>query len=131
MLASPAGTSYGVTLTPNNVATTDGSPLYLYQLIRYSFEPSVEIPGNLGLFREAIGSGMKEELVAPFDTITTEFSFLVGSMRRVQSAVPANLDSIVGLHVLLGGISEVVPYGMNLPPRFALRADLVFRNHGL
>ena len=129
VLASPSAVTYGRALAPNVVTTPDGSPVYLFQQIRYTIETSTEIPGFFGLYREVIGSSLKEEIVAPFDSLT-RFNFLVGSLRRSQATAPVNLDSIAGLRVYLGGISETTPPGMTVPPRFVITTDIVFRNHG-
>lgn len=128
VLSSPSATTYGVALSPNVVATTPGSPVYLYQQIKYVIDPSTVVPYMFSLYREVIGSGVREEIVTPFDSVT-RFNFLVGSLRRVQSSVPGDLDSIVGLRVFLGGSAETIPSGMRLPPRFMVQTDIVFRNN--
>jgi prepilin-type N-terminal cleavage/methylation domain-containing protein len=128
VLSSPSAATYGVAVAPNVVATTAGSPVYLFQQIKYVIDPSTVVPWLFSLYREVVGSGVREEIVTPFDSVT-RFEFLVGSLRVPQSAVPGSLDSIVGLRVFLGGSAETTPSGMNLPPRFMVQTDIVFRNN--
>ena len=128
VLASPSATTYGVALSPNVVATIPGSPVYLFQRIKYVIDPSTVVPGMFSLYREVVGSGVREEIVTPFDSLT-RFNFLVGSLRLSQATVPASLDSITGLRVFLGGSAEVTPSGMSLPPTFMIQTDIVFRNN--
>lgn len=127
-LTSVSGVTYGVALSPNVVATPVGGIVYMYQRVRYAFAPSVELPGREGLWREVIGSGVREELVTPFDT-TAKFQFLVGGLLRKQNNVPSSLDSILGVRVLLTAQSERPAPGKTQPSKFPLISDIVFRNH--
>lgn len=125
---SPSGANYAVALAPNVVATPNGAVVYVYQNVRYAFGPSTEMPGRVGLWREVLGGGVREELVTPFDT-TSKFQFLVGPLLRPQTAVPSALDSILGLRVLLVAASERPAPGRSVPTKFPLVSDIVFRNH--
>lgn len=116
-----------VRVSPNDVTTEQGSPVYLYQMVRYALAPSVQLPGRTALWRTMIDLNQRDELVAPFDT-NSVFSFLTGNALTVQSAVPAVLDSLRGVRVRLVGQSEDPPEGRTTPSRFDLSMDIVFVN---
>lgn len=122
----PAGWQV-VYVSPNNLATLPGAAVYLYQKVRYEFASSSELPGRLALWRTVVGTGTREELVAPFDT-TSRFSFLVNNRLAVQAGVPAVLDSVRGLRLRLVGQSETTPSGRSVPMSFDLTTDIVFVN---
>jgi hypothetical protein len=116
-----------VRVSPNIVTIEQGSPMYLYQRVRYALAPSVQLPGRTALWRTMIDLNQRDELVAPFDTNST-FSFLTGNGLTVQSAVPAVLDSLRGVRVRLVGQSEDPPEGRTTPSRFDLSMDIAFVN---
>ena len=116
-----------VRVSPNDVSTEQGSPVYLYQRVRYALAPSEQLPGRTALWRTLIDANQRDELVAPFDT-NSVFSFLTGNALGVQSAVPAVLDSLRGVRVRLVGQSEDPPEGRTTPARFDLSLDIVFLN---
>lgn len=103
------------------------SAIMLYQRIRYAFAPSVQLPGRVALWRTVMSTGLREELVAPFDT-ASHFEFLTGSRYAAQTAVPA-LDSIRGLRVRLKAASETTPQGRTAPTTFDVSVDVYFRNY--
>lgn len=116
-----------VRVSPNDLNTEQGSPVYLYQRVRYALAPSVQLPGRTALWRTMIDLNQRDELVAPFDT-NSVFSFLTGNALTVQSAVPAVLDSLRGVRIRLVGQSEDPPEGRTTPSRFDLPMDIVFVN---
>ncbi len=116
-----------VRVSPNDLTTEQGSPMYLYQRVRYALAPSVQLPGRTALWRTMIDLNQRDELVAPFDT-NSVFSFLTGNALTVQSAVPAVLDSLRGVRVRLVGQSEDPPEGRTTPSSFDLSMDIVFVN---
>ncbi len=105
-----------------------GAVAYVYQNVRYAFAPSVELPGRTALWRTVLSSGVREELVVPFDTAAA-FRFLVGSSYAVRTTPPALLDSVVGLEIRLYGQSETPAQGSTLPTTFDLTTSITFRNN--
>lgn len=104
-----------------------GRLFYLYETIKYSFEPSVDLPGKIGLYRTD-GLGTREELLAPFDT-AAGFAFLMGQDMSVTSTVPlGQLNNVRGLELKLIGESYFIPQGEAEPQTFDLRTSVAFRN---
>lgn len=134
--ALPTGTLF-IRLSPNDTSRPAvdlaGAPVYLFQRVRYALAPSVEIPGRTALWRTQLAGGTRdslvEELVAPFETATTSFGFLVGNGLRYQATVPTALDSVRGIRLRLVGQSQEAPQGRTAPSRFDLTTDIVFVNH--
>lgn len=136
---SATGWSARAVTVPNDLRRTPpgpppGSVVYLYQLVRYAFAPSVQLPGRIGLWRTVLlpsgGTVSRDELVAPFDT-SASFRFLVGSALtpRLTPPAPAYLDSVLGLQLLLVAASETAPEGRTKPVQFNITSNVVFRNH--
>lgn len=111
-----------------NAAMDTATAVYLYQEIRYAFAPSTQIPGRIALWRTVLSTGVREELVAPFDT-AAGFSFLVGSRYTPQAAPPSPLDSLRGVRVRLVAASETAPQGRTSPTNFDLSVNVYFRNY--
>jgi hypothetical protein len=92
-----------------------GTPVFLYNLIRYDIKASTAVTGKLGLWRTIIapnGNQTAEELVAPFAN-TAGWKFLVINGGAVaQAAPPANLADLRGLELHLDGISENIAPGL-------------------
>ena len=130
MLTAPGWSSIvGVSLENTTTDTAEiGAVVYLYQLVRYAFAPSVELPGRTALWRTVLGSGVREELVVPFDTAAA-FRFLVGPSYAVQATPPVLLDSVVGIQVGLLGQSEAPAEGSTVPTTFDLTTSILFRNN--
>lgn len=127
-LAAPGWSERAVAVTPNALATRTGTPVYLYQLVRYEFAPSAELPGRPALWRTVLSTGAREELVAPFDT-SASFRFLVGYSLTEQATPPADLNTVKGLRVRLVAESETPPEGRTTPMKFDLSTNLLFRNN--
>lgn len=87
-----------------------GTPVFLYRKIKYSFSPSLAVPGSRGLFRTVVATGAREELSAPFDP-GAKFRFFVFTSRASQATPPANLSTIRGVQLVLDGLSEKIPSG--------------------
>jgi prepilin-type N-terminal cleavage/methylation domain-containing protein len=88
-----------------------GTPVFLYQLIRYEFKASTAVPGKLGLYRTVIapnGGESTEELVAPFANTAGWKFFTITSGSVAQVAPPATLSDIRGLELHLDGTSESI-----------------------
>ena len=103
-----------------------GSILYLYQRVTFAFAASVELPGRIGLWRQA-GSGPNEELAWPFDA-AAGFGFLVESALDPLAAPPADLTTVHGLELKLLGESELVAQGDAAPREFDLPTRITFMN---
>lgn len=116
------------TATATGTAPPVGSPVYFYQLVTYVFGPSVDQPGKRALWRAVPSAGLREELVAPFDT-SARFEFLVGSVVTAQTTPPGNLNTVLGVRARLVAVSETVPQGRVEPLKFDLTTNLQFRNH--
>jgi prepilin-type N-terminal cleavage/methylation domain-containing protein len=115
-------------LYPNDPATPAGAPVYMYQIVRYSFAPSGQLSGRRALWRTVLSSGARDELVTPFDT-SARFEFLVGPTLEIQSTPPPDLNQVRGLRVRLVASSENPPQGRTAPVTFDLSTDLLFRNN--
>jgi hypothetical protein len=128
---SATGWSARAVYVPNDTLTPPpGTVVYLYQLVRYAFAPSAELPGRIGLWRTVLASGStvsRNELVAPFDT-SASFQFL-DSTYTPHATPPANLNTVKGLRLLLVAASETAPEGRTKPVQFNITTDVVFRNH--
>jgi prepilin-type N-terminal cleavage/methylation domain-containing protein len=124
----PDGQLVGVSGTPAGAPHQPdvGSIGYLYQIVTYRFAASTDLPGRIGLWRQA-GSGTDEELVAPFDT-SAGFGFLVGSSIDALANPPADLSTVSGLELRLVGASEFTPRGSSGPQIFELATQLRFTN---
>ena len=105
-----------VAITPTvPVGTGLGTPVFLYERVRYEFKASFAVPGKTGLFRSRIaanGTQTSEELVAPFAS-TAKWRFYVGgNSTTAQDNPPAQLSDIRGLELHLDGISENIAPGV-------------------
>ncbi len=126
-LSAPGWSARTVALRPNNTHTPPGTVVYLYQLVRYAFAPSGQLPGRIGLWRTLLSTGERDELVAPFDS-TAGFQFL-DSTYTAYPTPPADLNTVKGLRLVLISASELPPEGRTLPMKFNLTTNVVFRNH--
>ena len=91
-----------------------GTPVFLYNKIKYEFKASTAVPGKLGLYRTVIapsGALASEELVAPFANTAGWKFFAVNGGAVAQAAPPANLADLRGLELHLDGISENIAPG--------------------
>jgi Tfp pilus assembly protein PilX len=127
-LTAPGWSARAVAVAPNNVRTPPGAPVYLYQLVRYAFAPSGQLPGRIGLWRTVLSTGERDELVAPFDP-SAGFQFLIGTALAPSAAPPANLTTVYGLKLMLVAASEQAPEGRTTPVEFNITSNVVFRNH--
>ncbi len=104
-----------VAITPAvPVGTGLGTPVFLYEKVRYEFKASLAVPGRIGLFRTRIaanGPETAEELVAPFGSTAKWRFFVIGNSASAQDDPPAQLSTIRGLELHLDGISETIASG--------------------
>jgi Tfp pilus assembly protein PilX len=126
-LSAPGWAAQAVALAPNDVHTPPGAIVYLYQLVRYAFAPSGQLPGRIGLWRTLVSTGQRDELVAPFDS-TSGFQFLDSAL-AAHPTPPPDLRSVYGLRLVLVAASELPPEGRTVPMQFSLTTDVVFQNH--
>jgi hypothetical protein len=103
-----------------------GTVFSVFQIVTYSFAPSVDLPGRRALWRRA-GSGAAEEIVAPFSG-GSAFGFLVGPTLAPQTSPPGDLTTVRGLRLSLMGASEFRASGDNDYETFPLRVDVPFIN---
>ncbi len=113
-------------------APAPGFVVYLYQLVRYAFAPSGQLPGRVGLWRTVLlpsgATVTRDELVAPFDT-SASFQFLIGTALTPSVSPPADLTTVYGLRLVLVATSETPPEGRTTPMKFNITSNVVFRNH--
>jgi prepilin-type N-terminal cleavage/methylation domain-containing protein len=114
---SPA--TYG-TRTSRIVSLTDvpsgtsnvGWPAFIYQVVTYKFAASSAFPGanRRGLWRLVKSNNpaapVTDEIIAPFDSATAKFRFYVLNADVAQDAVPANLNDVRGVELVLAGSSN-------------------------
>ena len=96
-------------LSPVITASSLGTPVFLYRVIRYEFKASTAVPGKFGLYRSTIfpaGSDSTEELVAPFASTARFRFFVLNNNTTAQDDPPATLSDIQGLELHLDGLSE-------------------------
>jgi hypothetical protein len=108
-----------------------GTPVFLYQKIRYEFKASTAIPGKLGLYRTVIspiGGESSEELVAPFANTASWKFFTVNGGSVAQAAPPASLADIRGLELHLDGTSENIAATKSVPENATFTTAVYFKN---
>jgi len=108
-----------------------GTPVFLYQKIRYEFKASTAIPGKIGLYRTVIapnGGLSSEELVAPFANTASWKFFTVNGGSVAQAAPPAALSDIRGLELHLDGTSESIAATKSVPENATFTTAVFFKN---
>jgi prepilin-type N-terminal cleavage/methylation domain-containing protein len=116
-----------VTVTPAAPAGTQpGDAVLLYHTVRYEFRASAAVPGTVGLWRRALGTGVDEELVAPFAP-SAGFQYFTGTA-RMPAAAPADLTTIVGVSLRLNGLSLAKVPGRAARDSSDLTTAVYFRN---
>ena len=123
------GRSWGPTdVKPQSVTagTQPGAPLFFFQNILYFFGNSTSFPGSIALFRRIEGRNA-EELVAPFDA-GARFKFFVRNVDTSSVTVPAVLDSLVGVSLILTGKSSATMAG-RAAEKSKMETAVLFRNH--
>jgi prepilin-type N-terminal cleavage/methylation domain-containing protein len=124
------GSPVGKVITvPGNIAMPAGTIFFLYRTIRYEFKNSTALPGRTGLYRTAVNGGAQgaEEIATPFDN-TARVNFYVLNATPAQSAVPASLQNIRGLELVLNGMSERTPGGSAAPKTANVTTSVFFEN---
>ncbi len=103
-----------------------GTPVLLFRNIKYSFEPSVLVPGNTGLFRTRLQDNVTEELSSPYDA-SAKFLYFTGS-DPVAHGIPADLSTIRGIELNMTGMSERPPFGGTERKRAPFITAVFFKN---
>jgi prepilin-type N-terminal cleavage/methylation domain-containing protein len=117
-----------ITLSPGApFGTPTGSPVFLFQRIRYRFSPSGAMPGRIGLWRTVVATATAEELAAPFDS-TAAFRFFQLGSDTSQAAAPSPLSMTRGIELRLAGASRNTPYGAPGPKVVSLTTAIFFQN---
>jgi prepilin-type N-terminal cleavage/methylation domain-containing protein len=128
----PGGKLLQITGIPGAQMPADLAVLRVYIRVTYKFAPSTDLPGRVGLWRQASG-GVAEELVTPFDT-SARFAYLIGGPKaatmtlRTATVTGAGLDSIRGVELHLYASSESKPQGLATFPMFPLKTRVRFSN---
>jgi hypothetical protein len=108
-----------------------GWPVFIYQQVTYSFGASRAFSGRRGLFRTVKTSDptapISDEIIAPFDS-SAGFRFYVLNADTAQYAVPASLNTVRGLQLVLAGSSVRVPQGSSQAKQAALVTGVFFKN---
>ena len=115
-----------VRLDPGINGFAVGTPVMLFQRVRYRFDNSVAMPGRDALFRTVVATNQDFELVTPFSN-TARFRFYT-NWDSAQDAVPADLTTIVGLEVNLDAESAADSPRRGGPEPFSLRTSIFFEN---
>jgi prepilin-type N-terminal cleavage/methylation domain-containing protein len=111
------------------VAPNPGWPIMVYQQITYAFGPSQAYPGRIGLFRKLRRDGatpIVDEIIAPFDT-SAKFRFYALNSDAAQDAVPADINTVRGLELVLAGSSPRAQQGQRAAEQ-ALVTGVFFKN---
>jgi prepilin-type N-terminal cleavage/methylation domain-containing protein len=111
---------------PIPAATTPGTAVFFFQTITYSFAASTLFPGKIGLWRSQL-NGVNEELMAPFDT-SAKFKFYTTGADASSTTVPAPLDNIVGMDIVLTAVGTRTPAGSTAPAQAKMVSSVFFKN---
>jgi prepilin-type N-terminal cleavage/methylation domain-containing protein len=116
-----------VTVKPALSAALPGNPMFLWQEITYAFGPSNAYPTGRGLYRIVKGSGVTDEIIAPFDT-SAHFRFYVLNNDQSQVDPPSNINTIRGLDLRLNALSPRIPSGSTVPKATNIRTAVYFKD---
>jgi type II secretory pathway pseudopilin PulG len=108
-------------------ATVDGTPVFLFQRVRYALAPSVTLRGRLAMWRTSLSSGLAEEIAAPFDS-SAVFRFFREAEDTATGLPPGSLDELRGIELELTGASEGVRAGKTKPELARQRTAIFFAN---
>ena len=105
-----------------------GWPAFIYQQVTYKFGASKSFPGRLGLWRYVktndSNNPVADEIIAPFDSLA-RFRFYALNADVAQDSVPANLNDVRGLELVLTGSSNE-PLAANAQAKQATMVTGVF-----
>jgi prepilin-type N-terminal cleavage/methylation domain-containing protein len=106
---------------------TAGTPVYLFQRVKYEFATSSQYSGRVGLFRTPIATGVAEEIAAPFDA-TAGFEFYDLTAGGSASTTVPTLANIRGIELVFNGQSEKPRFGKTTPETTKYRTAVFFMN---
>jgi prepilin-type N-terminal cleavage/methylation domain-containing protein len=106
---------------------TAGTPVYLFQRVKYEFASSAQYAGRTGLFRTPIATGVAEEIAAPFDA-TAGFEFYDQNAGGSSSATVPAVANIRGIELVFNGQSEKPRFGKSSPETTKYRTAVFFMN---
>ena len=106
---------------------TAGTPVYLYQRVRYAFASSTTYSGRTALWRTLVETGATDEIAAPFDA-TSGFEFYDLSASNASSTTVPPLSNIRGIELVLNGQSETPRWGFSSPETSTFRTAVFFMN---
>ena len=125
----PGGKVVGVQPTlPVNAGL--GTPVFLYERVRYELKASVAVPGKIGLWRTIVraNGNATEELVAPFANTARWRFYTLQSGASAQDNPPANLADTRGLELHLDGLSEYAAPGQSASESAPFTTAVFFKN---
>ena len=106
---------------------TAGTPVYLFQRVKYEFATSTQYTGRVGLFRTPIATNVAEEIAAPFDA-TAGFEFYDLTAGGSASTTVPTLANIRGIELVFNGQSEKPRFGKTTPETTKYRTAVFFMN---
>ncbi len=118
----------GITVGGTLLTPVVGTPVYLYQRLRYRFAPSVAIPGATALWRDVVRTSAGEEIAAPLASGSQFAWYLKTNSGVATTTAPAVLASIAGFAITLNGVSERVAEGAAAPASANVSTSVYFRN---
>jgi hypothetical protein len=111
-----------------------GSPMFVFQRVRYEFAPSGIYSNRYGLYRKISGrantDSLKEELIAPFAS-TARFAYFTNPSQYRDTAsksAPASMNQIRGLQIYLPGESSDTVPGHTGPQTAKTTTAVFFKN---
>ena len=116
--------------------TAVGSPMFVWQTVKYEFATSTIFPGRLGLYRTVSGRGgsdqTTDELIAPFASSARFYYYTMnpyGAPRdSAVSTPPANLNNIRGFRIFLPAESSDTMPTRNTPQSATVSTAVFFKN---
>jgi prepilin-type N-terminal cleavage/methylation domain-containing protein len=109
------------------ITAVDGTPVFLFQRVRYALASSTTLPGRLAMWRTSLATGVSEEIAAPFDS-SARFRFFRESQDTSTALPPTALEDLRGLELVLTGASEGRRAGKTTPELARQRTAIFFAN---
>jgi hypothetical protein len=115
--------------------TAVGSPMFVWQSVRYEFKNSTIYPSRLGLYRTVKGragtDSTSDELIAPFASTARFYYYKMnpyGSGDAADSLAPANLNNIRGFRIFLPAQSSDTMPTRTTPQSATVSTAVFFKN---
>jgi prepilin-type N-terminal cleavage/methylation domain-containing protein len=134
-IAGRRGGVYVMTPAPPGI-TAVGSPMFVWQTVKYEFATSTIYPGRLGLYRTVSGRGgsdrTTDELIAPFASSARFYYYTMNPYGNPSdSAVttpPGNLNNLRGFRIFLPAESSDTMPTRNTPQSATVSTAVFFKN---